>query len=702
MKQKILLSIVLMFALLWVNAQTLVSTDPQLKNAVLEEFTGIHCGYCPDGHAIAAALLENNPGRAVVIAIHQGGYSVPSGSEPDFRTPYGDAIAGQTGLTGYPSGTVNRHVFIGGNTALGRGDWTPTAHEIMQEISPVNVGVMTEYDDATRELTVHVELYYTSDAAESSNFINVALLQSHIFGPQSGGGAGNNYEHMHMLRDLITGQWGEEVSPTTAGTFVEKTYVYTVPEDFIGIPVIVEDCDIAVFVTESHQEILSGDVVDAIDGTNLFIGNVVVTDDFSIKGGANGETTAFNLETESNIEGSEDFIFTLDSENAPVDWDVVFIIDGNSYSGTATISLDDATVKAITIEITPGSTGQITQYEMTMESISNPNAPIKRCSFSLISGITDIVVTSTSGPEAVEFEHVYTDGLEAAGCDSYTAVPASIFVEGVDASVFGDVNNIYYNVSWTFPALTLDQIAAAESFMDNGGSFLIGGQDIGWDFMSGANGSHGSPEATEFYEDYLYSNYENDGGTSNNQLRANEGDDIYSEIPQSSVVDVFGGNMYPEELSARTGAVEVFYYDAAHTKAAVVKVDNGTFRMIYFGIGLEMIGDEDVRNQIIAVTRDWFNELITSAEFDVAMRQLKLGQNFPNPAENSTTITVGQLESDAIFNLMDINGKIVLEQNVPSSSQKLELDLSNLSSGTYFYHLNMNGENTETKKLIVK
>jgi len=204
------------------------------------------------------------------------------------------------------------------------------------------------------------------------------------------------------------------------------------------------------------------------------------------------------------------------------------------------------------------------------------------------------------------------------------------------------------------------------------------------------------------YPYYLYSNYEDDGSASNNQLRANEDDDIYSEIPQSSITDPFGGNMYPEVLSARTGAVEVFYYDAAHTKAAVVKVDNGTFRMIYFGIGLEMIGDEDVKNQIIAVTRDWFNELITSDEFNEAMSQLNLGQNFPNPANNSTTISVGQLESDAIFNLMDINGKTVLEQSIQRGSQKVELDISNLTSGTYFYHLIINGNKSETKKLIVK
>ncbi|MFA5417324.1 MAG: hypothetical protein WC341_02590 [Bacteroidales bacterium] len=98
------------------GAQTLVSTEVQKKNVVLEEFTGIHCQYCPDGHAIAQAMQNENPGRVVLVNIHQGSFAVPSGSEPDFRTPFGDAIANQTGLTGYPyrhckPPCISRHSF---------------------------------------------------------------------------------------------------------------------------------------------------------------------------------------------------------------------------------------------------------------------------------------------------------------------------------------------------------------------------------------------------------------------------------------------------------------------------------------------------------------------------------------------------------------------------------------------------------------
>ncbi|MFA7615630.1 MAG: T9SS type A sorting domain-containing protein [Moheibacter sp.] len=244
--------------------QTIVSTTPENKKAILEEFTGIYCVYCPEGHAIAEQILTQNPGNAFAINIHQGGYAAPSGGDPDFRTPWGNAIAGQTGLAGYPAATVNRHVFPGrsqgasGTTAMNRNYWKTSALEIIATPSYLNMAVEASIDIETRLLTVHVEAYYTGSSPESTNLLNVALLQNNTKGPQTGGGSGNNYNHMRRLVDLITGQWGETITTTSAGSFVDKTYTYTIPADYNGISAILPDMEIVVFMTETHQEIISG------------------------------------------------------------------------------------------------------------------------------------------------------------------------------------------------------------------------------------------------------------------------------------------------------------------------------------------------------------------------------------------------------------------------------------------------------------
>src|SRR5699024_9842497 len=243
--------------------QTIVSTSPEKRNVVLEEFTGIYCVYCPDGHAIAQAIQDANPDRVSLINIHTGSFASPSGNDPDFRTPYGNAIAAQSRLTGYPAGTVNRHVFpgrgmSGGGTAMSRGHWTASANEILNMSSYVNVAVEAEIDMDTKVIAIHVGAYYTGNSAEPTNLTNLDMPQDNTTRPQTGGNQGNNYNHIHRLIDMVTGQWGEEITQTTEGTFIDRTFTYQVAEDHNGIPIDIKELEIVAFITETQQEILTG------------------------------------------------------------------------------------------------------------------------------------------------------------------------------------------------------------------------------------------------------------------------------------------------------------------------------------------------------------------------------------------------------------------------------------------------------------
>ena len=135
-----------------------VSTTPTHKNVLLEEYTGINCGYCPDGHRIANQIAAAHPGEVFIINVHAGSYAANT-----YTTQFGNALANQTGLTGYPSGTINRHVFTGSNTALGRDKWTANANTILGQSSPVNIAAKGTLDWSTRELSLTVQLYYTAD-----------------------------------------------------------------------------------------------------------------------------------------------------------------------------------------------------------------------------------------------------------------------------------------------------------------------------------------------------------------------------------------------------------------------------------------------------------------------------------------------------------------------------------------------------------
>ena len=248
----------------------LAPTDPMNRNAVLEDFTGVRCGFCPDGHAIAQSMMDANPERVVVIGVNAGSYANPVPGWADFTTPYGQALINQSAVAGYPAGTVNRLQYGSGQAgglAMSRGSWNAAAQAVMQMPSPVNIGASASYNASNRELTVKVDLYYTSEETVTNN-INVAFLQSGMVANQSGGGG--SYVHKHVLRDLITGQWGDEVTEaTTEGARISKTYTYTVPEDYNGpvIPpgggeVVIGDCEVAVFVSRGNVDVLTGIKVD--------------------------------------------------------------------------------------------------------------------------------------------------------------------------------------------------------------------------------------------------------------------------------------------------------------------------------------------------------------------------------------------------------------------------------------------------------
>lgn len=697
--RKIFTLLVLFSVAIQLQSQVLVSTDPMPKNAILEEFTGIHCQYCPDGHAIAQSILNNNPGRAFVIAIHQGSFAVPSGSEPDYRTPFGDAIAGQTGLTGYPSGTVNRHVFSGSATALNRGAWAGACDQIMQEASPVNVGITSEYEEASRQLTINVELYYTDNAPASSNFINVALIQDSVYGPQTGGGAGNNYRHMHMLRYMVTGQWGDEVTTTTSGSVVNRTYTYTVPAAYNSVPAVVENMKVVVFVTEDHQEVYTGDEVDAIDGTNLYIGKLTMQEPY-IQRGIPGTAQLFNLDAISNIEGTEPFEFWLEAENAPADWQASFIINGQEYTGLTTIDLEKDIIMPVAVKVTPGATAGFPGYVLRMRSVNNPKAPEKMYRVMSVSGVTDLLVNGTGGPETVENQGAYTAGFDAAGITSYAVVDANVMRDMVNADAFADVITCWLNIAWTFPALTDSQAEAAMDFMDAGHNLFIAGQDIGWDIMSGDDGSNGTPVTRDFYTNYLKAQFLNDGSSANNRLNANTADPLFGGVAQSTIVDVYGGNMYPDEINALEGADVIFRYVVA-TENAAIKYQAPDYRSIYFGVGLEMLSNVDVRNEIIEITRGWLTGEFVGVEYVEAANALITGQNYPNPASDYTYIAISKEATGGVLEIYNMSGLKVLSQEL-NNGLLYRINVTDLNSGVYSYSIVKNNTRSVARKLIIK
>ncbi|NLJ06269.1 MAG: Omp28-related outer membrane protein [Sphingobacteriales bacterium] len=207
--------------------QVYVSKTAKNKVAIIEEFTGVKCQYCPDGHLKADSILKKYPGKAYVIAYHpqSGGYNTPYPGDEDLRRTWPDPLWALTfsGKQAMPGAFINRRLF-GGIRWTGRDKWMQYAEQIMNESSPCNVGFASTYNTDTKILTATVQVYYTADVT-SVNTLYLVLTQDDIVTEQAGAGTG--YVHKRTFREGLTPILGDTITGSkVTGYMFSKQYTF--------------------------------------------------------------------------------------------------------------------------------------------------------------------------------------------------------------------------------------------------------------------------------------------------------------------------------------------------------------------------------------------------------------------------------------------------------------------------------------------
>lgn len=673
MKKILTLSLLLPTCVL---GQSLVGTAPENRTALLEDFTGIHCGYCPDGHAIMATIAAANPGMVSLVGIHAGGYAVPNGAEPDFRTPEGTALDAFYAISGYPAGVINRHAF-NGDAEQNRGAWTGDVAEMLALPSPVNVGVESDYDAGGQELTVHVQLYYTSDSPGGDDHISVLVTENHLNGPQTDYTNGNhaNYDHLHVLRDYLTGIWGEAVSTTTSGTTVDRTYTLTVPAAWN-----IANCEVTAFVGEYQSDVYQARTVAADGGRTLVAGSLGQVPE-PYQSGTSASTNTFSTGLFNQVGGSADYVIDLTSTDAPASWGAVLELAGNVVASGSTFTVEDGATLPIAVQITPDATPGVGTYLLTVTSVAFPDAALMQQEVHVISGVHDLIVTN---PEAEPWKALYTASMVQAGEVAYAHTTRDQFIKFGQAAALGGVLNVYANISWTFPSLTDAEAAVLADFMDNGGNLMIAGQDIGWD-QSGAPGSYGTSATQAFYAGHMLAIFVNDGSTSTNVVNFTDADPVFGNLPNANIANVFGaGYTYPDQITPIAPATGILTYNTG-TIIGGLRAQTSAYKLVYFGVGPEQMADAATGRMMIQLSHDWFYGTVGVAAFDAAIGSL--GQAYPVPADGRLTIPMNALHSDATLEVFDATGRVVLEQNTSNNATMITLNTSALTDGVYCYRL---------------
>jgi len=224
-----------------------VTEGPQLRNVLIEDFTGVNCPNCPRAQIKAKEIYNANPGRIVVVAIHPGEplfnelctpfNSPPHVSKYNFRTSYGKDILLLNGnAQGLPAGAINRKKFAAETyrTIIAYNNWPTYVGQELAQGSPVKLEFKTvNLDTATRKLKVRVKLTY-SQAVSDTNLITIGLMEDSLIDVQKDVFTYiEDYEHNHVLRRLITPYTGDAVTVSKpVGRVYEREYEVTLDSEW--------------------------------------------------------------------------------------------------------------------------------------------------------------------------------------------------------------------------------------------------------------------------------------------------------------------------------------------------------------------------------------------------------------------------------------------------------------------------------------
>ncbi|MBK7148611.1 MAG: Omp28-related outer membrane protein [Bacteroidetes bacterium] len=203
--------------------------SPEARNVLIEEFTGVRCPNCPQGHVIIANIKAANPGRINSLSLHPiNSLGAPYPFSPlDFRSQDAQDLfdyLGQIGLE--PAAGINRKLFAGeSKILLDKSKWNAKVNDELSVAVPVNIVLESSYDSVLREVTIVTELHYTQASSEQHK-LTIALTESNLVTPQLDGATIDTfYVHKDITRAFVTAKTGDLLSATIEpGRVIRKVF----------------------------------------------------------------------------------------------------------------------------------------------------------------------------------------------------------------------------------------------------------------------------------------------------------------------------------------------------------------------------------------------------------------------------------------------------------------------------------------------
>lgn len=670
--KKTLLPLLLCLTAIFINQ---LEVDAQAKRYVFyEEYTQASCPPCAPYNAIFEPYLLRNITNLHQISIHTWWPGVDEMF--DYNDPENTAQINYHGVTGAPNMVVNG-LNIG---AVAEDAANPNLDKLLGlGTSPIRIQVVEERVGDKIEGTMTIQVL--GPVPQGNYVYRLAALEEEVTYASPPGTNGEDH-FPNVFRRFVTrsGQAGESIT-LIQGQDIVVDFSYDIDMD-VWDPN--EVYTMAWVSNEDTREVLnSGNVHDDIEVVNI--------EPNRLQDGNTGNNT---FVAEIYNKSTEDKQVTIDfSSDQPGNWNSSYSFQGGDYTGRESFTISPG-AHMLTINGSAGSTAGVGSYLAEAQGPRNGTQSVKDF---LVKDVVDLVVFRDFGN--FDISKTGVNNLATAGSDAYGAIPDEFLADALTNGALNTVDNIFYNVGLNYPSMEDDVATQLMSYMDAGGNLFLSGQDVAWDMVSGEAGSSGSPVLQGFYVGYMHAFYDSEGAT--NAVLTVDDDPVFKAIG-SPFARVYGsGNTLPDVLvPSDDAAVPIFNYDNGAT--AGLRVHTPTHKAVVLGFGLEEVALNGAKNNIVAITRDWFNGQFTDTEFQEALAALQMGQSFPNPAGEEVVIPFdGNWDNDMFVRVVNLNGEIMTTKQLTPGSQNLTINTSRFANGVYFYQLT-DGENIgDPQKIVV-
>lgn len=220
-----------------INYTSYSDTSLTIRKLLLEEFTGHGCGNCPSAAITANQHKQTYGDTLILVSIHASFFAAPNypnnSYATDFRTIAGTEYNNFWDVdgAGYSQGFISRSNIINNNIIIPPASWGTAIANMKNLLPDVKLEIGLIYNSSSRTLSTTTKTTALNQLNNAYKLI-VYLIEDNIIDWQqnyslpSGQQHVSNYNHRHVLRDVINGTWGEEIIPaaTSAGSRHTKTY----------------------------------------------------------------------------------------------------------------------------------------------------------------------------------------------------------------------------------------------------------------------------------------------------------------------------------------------------------------------------------------------------------------------------------------------------------------------------------------------